>query len=507
MRKPFCVGPAVGLPLLVLMLGGCRIPGFEERAGHAVKLRGSLQEETRAFFATNTTPLTLAFSLELARTRTLKLTQSQLDLQVSKLQRATAFSAFLPQVEATFSRSGTDVPIMRSFGAQSIQMSSKYVSEASVTLTQPIFTPGAWLLFVESKNAVRARALLYARAGELLDVQVASLFYQAAVAESLLRTYERQQEATQVLVDQTVALAREGYVLAAQRERAQARLLSDRYNVRLAKDNLALTRAKLFEILRFWPTEQVTLDGASVLSVLERDWILTAEDGGVQRVSRDQVQALTPEEWMWQTLINRKELWAGDQMIAIRKAEVLRALAGFLPTLYGSASGNYSSEILQSPTQYWAGGLVGALSLFKGFQNVNAYREAKARRAAEFQLQEDRVLALVVSTYEANQNWCRVSEQRAVAAQVRKAAEMDYAEIKARYEQSQETLSDVLDRLALMEVARVQAVMAEYAAALAEIVLRDAVGSGLREERTLEKQAAEASRNERVFGGGPNDSK
>ncbi len=495
------------VPLMAVMMGGCRMPGFEERTREAGKLRSTLQEETHAFFATNSAPLTLAFSLELARTRTLKLTQSQLDLQLSKIQRATAFSAFLPQVEATFTRKGTDVPIMRSFGAQSVQLSSKYVSEAAITLTQPIFTPGAWFLFVESKNAVRAHDLIRARTGELLDVQVASLFYQTAVAESLLKTYERQAEATHVLVDQTVALAREGYVLDAQRERAQARLLSDQYNVRLAKDNLALTRARLFEVLRFWPTEPVAFDGASLLSVLERDWILTAEDGGAQRVTRGQAQVLTPEEWMWQTLVNRKELWVGDQMIEMRKTEVLRALAGFLPNLYGSVSGNYTSEILQSPSHYWAGGLSAALSLFKGFQNVNAYREAKARRTAEFQIQEDRALALMVATYEANQNWCRVAEQRAVAAQARKAAEMDYAETKARFEQSQETLSDVLDRLALMEAARVQAVMAEYAAALAEIVLRDAVGAGLHEDRVMEKQAAETFRSERVLSGKSNDSK
>mgnify|MGYP003585835210 CR=1 FL=1 len=485
--------------ILPLVLAGCRTPGFEERERDAARFRDSLQEETRAYFATNSCPLTLAASMALARSRTLKLTQAQLDLQLSKVRRATAFSSFLPQVEATYTRSGTDVPIMRSFGSQSVLMSSKYVSEASITLTQPIFTPGAWLLFVESKNAVRAHELVRARAGELLDVQVAALFYQATVAESLVQTFERQEEATRALAEQIGALAKEGYVLAAERERAQARLLSDRYHVRQAKDQLALTRAKLFEILRFWPAEQVALDGGSMMQVLESDWVLTAADGGAIRAAREQVQALKLEEWLWQTLISRKELWAGDQTIEIRKTDVLRALTGFMPSVYGSAAGNTSSEILQSPGQYWSGGISAALSLFKGFQTVSAYREAKARRAAEFQLQEDRALALLVSTFEAVQNWQRAGEQRAVAAQVRKAAEMDYAETKARYEQSQETLSEVLDKLALMELARVHAVMAEYASALAEIVLRDAAGVGLRADRAMEKQAAQAFREQGLF--------
>jgi len=94
-------------------------------------------------------------------------------------------------------------------------------------------------------------------------------------------------------------------------------------------------------------------------------------------------------------------------------------------------------------------------------------------------MQEDRALALIVSVFEAYQNWCRVAEQCAVAEQARKAAEMDYAETKARFEQDQETLSEVLDKLALMEAARVQGVMVQYASALAEIVLRDAAGVGI----------------------------
>jgi len=494
MRTTFQLRAALLLTASILVTGGCRMPGFMERKQASDIFRSSLQEETREFFATNSAPLTLAFALQVARERTLKLTQAQLDLQLARIQRSTAFTAFLPQIEATFTRGGTDVPIMRSFGTQSVQMSSKYVSEASIALTQPIFTPGAWLLFVESKNAVRAHELVRARAGELLDVQVAALFYRAAVAENRVKTYERQKEATQALADRIAALAQEGYVLPAQRESVQARLLSDQYNVRLANDELSLTRAKLFEILRFWPTERVTLDGGSMLAVLEREWVLTAEDGAALRVSREQVQALTSEEWLWQALVNRKELWAGDQMIVIRKTEVLRALAGFLPNLYGSVSGNYSSEILQSPSQYWAGGLSAALSLFNGFQTVNEYRAAKARRQAEFQMQEDRALSLVVSAYEAHQSWSRAAEQRAVAVQARKAAEMDYAETHARYEQNQETLSEVLDKLALMETARVQAVTAEYASSLAEIVLRDAVGVGFQRS----DQPVSAERKERV---------
>jgi len=484
-----------------LFFAGCHTPGYEERAGDATRTCKTLQEETRAFFATNRVALTLADSMGLARSRTLKLTHAQLSSQLAQIQRSTAFAAFLPQVEATFSRQATDVPVTRSIGSMTVQMNDQYVNTVSIALTQPIFTPGTWLLFTEAKKALRSQDLLRARAEELLDVQVAALFYQTAVSEEMLKTYERQQDASRSLSKQIDALAQEGYALAAEKARARARLASDGISLRQANDMLTLTRARLFEILRFWPLEKIKVDGGSMTTVLARDWVLTDERGEARRVTRDQLKALSTEELLWQTLVNRKELWAGDQMIEIRKTEVLRALAGFLPNLYGSGSANYTSESMQIPAHYWAGGLSAVLSVFNGFRTLNAYREAKALRQAEYQAQEDRALTLMVSTFQAHQNWQRSFEQRDVAACVLQAAELDYQVTQSRYQSDQETLSEVLDKLAVLESARVQGVAADYACALAEIVLRDATGVGLGETRVMEKEAAEAFRKEGLLDG------
>ena len=491
----------LSLALLPLVFAGCRTPGYEERKDEAARFRGVLQEETRAFFVTNSGPLTLAYTMELARGRTLKLTQEQLNRQLAQIRRATAFAAFLPQVEATFSRQATDVPINRALGSMTVQMNDQYVNNTAITLTQPIFTPVTWLLFSEAKQAVRSHDLALARAEELLDVQVAALFYKTAVSGEMLKTYERQQEATRALAEQIDALAKQGYALSSEQARVKARLASDTFQLRQAKDTLTLTRSRLFEILRFWPLEQVQLDGGSMTAVLERDWILTDESGAARRVAREQVKTLSAEELLWQTLVNRKELWAGDQVIEIRKTEVLRALAGFLPNLYGSVSANHTSESMQLPTRFWGIGLSAVLSVFNGFQTVNAYREAKVLRRAEFQTQEDRSLTLLVSTFEAHQNWQRSFEQRDVAAQVLQATELDYQVTQARYQEGQDTLSEVLDKLVLLELARVQAVSAEYACALAEIVLRDATGVGLTEKRVMEKAAAEAFSKESLLDG------
>lgn len=59
----------------------------------------------------------------------------------------------------------------------------------------------------------------------------------------------------------------------------------------------------------------------------------------------------------------------------------------------------------------------------------------------------------------------------------------------------------MLDKLAVLESARVRSVAAEFACALAEIVLRDATGVGLNETRVMEKEAVEAFREEGLLEG------
>lgn len=128
------------------------------------------------------------------------------------------------------------------------------------------------------------------------------------------------------------------------------------------------------------------------------------------------------------------------------------------------------------------GGFTAAMSVFKGFQTVNEYRKARAEKETEYLLQEDRALSLLTAVVEAHQSWTQSFERKLVADQALKAASMDYDATQARYRQEQETLSDVLDKLSTLETARVNAVSAAYASALAEIVLRDAIGIGMEKE-------------------------
>ena len=447
--------------LTALVLGCATTP--EDRARHAAAFRDDLQAETRAYFATNDAPLTLDRAVDLARARSLKLTQQELEVQLAKVNRATAFSAFLPNVELAYGRTvlngrATHLPL----GLGTLRTSGADFEGAGLVISQPVFTPVAWTLFAESLYGVRIKDYVRARARQLLDVQVAVRFYQAAVAARMVTAYELQLKSGEALTNRVARLAAEGYARAAEKARAEARVAADAYGLLQAQHARTKARQELADILRFWPLAEFEVDGESILSAV------AAPGGGAE--------AGTPlEELVWTALTSRKDLRAADETLALRKAQVIEALAGFLPNVI-AGGGGASLTLEDVALRGWAGSLAGVWSAFGGFRTVQQYRAARAAREAEFRLNEDRMLAVVLSVADC---WRSLREARArasVAAKAAEAATLDHAEAVRRFDDGRETLSTVLDKVAVRDEAEVNLVRARYAAALASIMLRQAVG-------------------------------
>lgn len=180
-------------------------------------------------------------------------------------------------------------------------------------------------------------------------------------------------------------------------------------------------------------------------------------------------------ELVWQALLNRRDLRAADETLALRKAQVVEALAGFLPNVVlGGGGGSLTLE--SAALRGWAGSLMGVWSVFGGFRTVQEYRAARARREAEFRLNEDRMLAVVVSVADAWRTLREVQALEAVAAKADAAAALDSEETARRFDDGRETMSSVLDKVAARDEAAVALVRARYAETLASIMLRQAVG-------------------------------
>lgn len=456
------------LVLALSVLAGCANPGREEREAASEAFRAHLVGETDTWLAANAPPYRLEQVVGLARERTLKLTEQDLAAELARIDRATAFSVFLPNLELSMGREvfhgKTQVPTL---APTSIRRNRLWANQQSMILTQPVFTPVAWVMFAETAYGVRIRDIVRARAGEVLDAQVAALFYRAVISERLVETYRLQVESGEALTNRVGKLADEGYALEGDRARAEARLADDLLNLQEAKDQREDARMKLCEFVRFWP-----LSGASSAfgELFDGESLLAVRTGAFDGESM--------EECVWRGLLTRKDLYAGDQTVELRKAQVIEALAGFLPNVVLGGAGAHQG-LAGTAIRGWGGGLMATWSAFEGFRTVQEYRAARAKREAEFKLQEDRMLSVVTSVAEAYRNLHRCDIQRRAAAKAKAAAETDYAETARRFEEGEETLSNVLDKLAVKDAAAVQSISADYSSALAEIALRQAMGIGI----------------------------
>ena len=111
---------------------------------------------------------------------------------------------------------------------------------------------------------------------------------------------------------------------------------------------------------------------------------------------------------------------------------------------------------------------------------MNDYRKAKEERKAEYEILENRMMAVVVSVIDAYRNRERAEEGAAVARSAMESAQLDYDSAKDRFDEGRETFSHLMDKITALEKAKVRASSAEYARALTEIVLRNAIGENLK---------------------------
>ena len=442
--------------LVAGLLAGCKNPdaAYRKEAAHAFKT--NLVAETAHVLAEAGGVLTLSNALELAHTRSLKLAQQDLEAKLARVNRASAFSAFLPTVGLSgmglMARGHVDdLPYLGNLKASRL-----HAREGSLLVAQPVFTPVAWVMFAESQYGVRIKDIVRERAVQLLDVQVAALFYQTAVSERRVETAGRQLESARALTNRVTRLVSEGYATPADAARAKARCVLAETSLASARDDATAAREELAGLLHLWPLATFRVSGESLLAL-------------------PPLPEKRVEEWVWEGLISRKDLAAGDQTLELRKAQVIEALAGFLPNVVlggGGAAGSIEDVAIRG----WAGSLIGTWAIFEGFRTVQQYRAARAARETEFKLQEERMTAVVIAVAD---SWRqrRLVRQKAVAARAwAEAARLDHEAAARRHEDGNETLSSVLDKLAVSEEAETKLAESAYGEAMADILLRQAVG-------------------------------
>ena len=461
---------------LAVLFCGCATRNAEKvRRDHADDFQSSLQEETAQVLSRYTNALTVDDCIAIARERSLKLSAARLTERVARIDRDAAFSVFLPQVSYEYQSVNLSEKALKKFGAEPTESQDQDVRMSTVEISMPVFAPNAWLMYASARRGADLQKIARQRAEQMLDVQTAGLFYQYAAAADRLDSTRRRLESAAALLKESTALRDAGYLLDADCQKVVTLESSRKQELSAVDREVQLARARLLEALNLWPLADLSIDRASVALL---DPIRKADEPW----TIDRIVSRPVEDWLFEAMTSRLELFAGDRTIDLRKNEILRAIALFLPNLYGFANFYTTSDSYTVNDQYWGSGLQGTLSAFVGFRDVNAYRSARTQLKQAYVDREETAMAVMVQVVEARKSVFDAKEQLTVARNAADAARLTFESVKAKHEAGTVGFSDYLEAMSAHEAAQAGLSGAEYACSMALYVFRDVIGSSKENE-------------------------
>ena len=462
---------AQALAAAAFAAGGCRSTSpAQRRAADAAAFRERLEKEAREVRAQVPGPWTLSNCLAVARARNLDLLNRRLDQRIAGLRRAAAFSAFLPQ--ATYAIRSTDAsdPYEKNFGGNIMEVQEQRVTEQQLSFVLPVFTPDAWLMYVAARRGEDLQARVRQAAEHALDLQVVAAFARCAVADESRRAWDRRAEFAERLLADTLALQREGFAAPADADGARAA----REDALRRRNDAARDRETAAALLCQWmslpPDPALPVDGASLAAFRPA--------GGR---APDAAAALTapPEQWMAEALLRRPDLYAGDEAVRLRRAEIARAIALFLPRIAGVAAYSTTTDDFTVNQQFWTTGLQGTMSVFLGFRNVNEYRLARAAAEQAARTREEASLAVLVQVSDAWRLLRSAQDLERAASAGARAAASSLAAVESRRGEGLASIRELLDARSSAAAADAQRIAARYALAAALCAFHVALGDPL----------------------------
>ncbi|MCX7819250.1 MAG: TolC family protein [Kiritimatiellae bacterium] len=459
-------GPAAAM-LVLSVAAGCHTPPAEMRHREAADWERRAAAAVRtALERTGGRRWTLRDCRAIAREQSLELTRARLVEQAARARAWASFSAFLPQVELQLQTVSMDEPPLRRLGEMTVAFQDQSVRQTTLRIVQPLFAPEAWLLHAVARRGANAQRLARERAGEWLDLAVADRFAHCAIAEVRLHAARRALASATTAAREAAARGRNGLATAAEVAAADAAEAARRFEVAALERNRRAALARLLETMGLPPTIEPELDVASLT-------------GGPPTPAETAAQTLERpvEEWLYDALRHRRDLQIADENVEARRTEILRAIALFLPRLYGFADHYTTSDSFVVHDEYWASGLQATLSLFSGFRNVQAVRIARAEWREARTMRDLTALAAMVQVIEARRALADALDQWRLTTRVAEAARLAAAEAESAYANGRAALS-VRDRArAALVDAEAAVEVAETALALAVEVFRDVVGA------------------------------
>lgn len=437
-----------GLLAISLFSGCASIDPEKERREQTQSFTNHLAHLEQQFLKN---PLTLDECIHIAMTNSYTVRKSDLEQKLARLNRDTTFSTFLPEVKASagivgFGPLPAGTPLADQFNAQ------------AVSISMPLFAPTTWFLFGAAQDGYISSKLVSAYTRQNLSLQVSVNGYKLLVQTELVRALESQLAASIALTNRIQGLAREGFIRPWEQERAHLLVLSHKNDLDTAQRKIVTVRAELLQSMGLSPLAPLTL----------------APDLPPQKIPQGDCEAR-----VLKALEIHPELAIADRMIVMRENQVRLAFARFLPVV--GAVAEYDWVNLDSlnqlvPTQIWLAGFSASWTIFKGFENVNKLRMAKAAKTVSELERERTFLSVIVRVVAADAAWRDATETARLAQAAFTVSQNKLADYEARLKEGLIPLSDALDVRAEMDAAQIRFLQASYLERIALSNLELAMG-------------------------------
>lgn len=382
MKKNYCLAI-----FSTLLIWGCSSADYGKIRVEENEKLAKKEVESQEILKKYGNSLSLQEAIEIGEERNSNLKISRIQKEIAKLDRDIAFGNFLPKITAGGSYNqfndgiyaktvGVDLPF-------SMELETRIVDKnfyaGGVSATLPIFTPTAWYLYEARKKGMDISGEIEEFQRKKMRVEIINAYYHVAALESERSYLGKEIERARELTKNSKAALETESLMEWEFEQSQQFLKSREYALNKNSRELSEAKMQLLKLLDLHPMVGVEIENKE--NFQEKD--------------------LELERIIESSLINNSLLKIEDISHGIGEDKVKMAVAAFLPNIAvtGGYSRNNNSAIVD-PTVI-NGSLMGAVSLFNGFQNINSYRKSKKELEISEIKREDAAAKIILESVNA----------------------------------------------------------------------------------------------------------
>ncbi|PKL50049.1 MAG: hypothetical protein CVV39_01940 [Planctomycetes bacterium HGW-Planctomycetes-1] len=380
---------------------------------------------------------------------------AQIQERVAKLERKVSFAAFLPTVNLDYQYTKWDRQPKVKFGASAAAMHDQTVKNITWQMEMSVFDPSTWFLYAMHQRGEETAEWVTKYTEQMTVLEITVNYYHCLTLEQVRDAMQSQLKATEELEKEIGELFKEGLVTQWQYKQAQSAVLMRRTELSRVEYAINQAKADLLVSMGLSPLAEISLK-------IEEPLTAPSEP---------------PEDLVYKAMVENPQLYISDLQIAIAEEKVQIALAAFLPRLTIFANQTNTSDSFQLYQNSWQFGLIGTMSIFNGFANINEYKAAKERKKAEFIDREQQTLAVILQVYKAYMNLENAKEESILAQKLFDTESEHFKEISNKWQEGLVQSSEMLGVMAEMDNAQMELMNSNFNLQVSIATLHNAMGT------------------------------